>query len=201
MLFLNLLSKYLKGNSCCELNNLKEKMLPFLKTWAISNSLKTRPINEILCFMRENGIPSLPCDSRSLLGTPKSRNVIEMPPGKYVHFSFKKRINDILSSLSEKNMAIPQKLLLDINIDGVPLRKSSTSLFWVIMARIRNIPQSRVFVVGVYHGYKKPNCYNQLLRPMVDELKEMYTNFQFQDKNIEVQIRSFICDAPAKASC
>lgn len=174
-------------------------MRPFLKTWAVSNQIKTKPINEILGFFRENGFSNLPSDYRCLLGTPKRRNIIDMAPGKYVHFGFKAGISNILSALCEENVTIPEEVILDINIDGVPLRKSSNSLFWVIMARIKNIKESNVFVAGIYHGYKKPNCFNEFLRPMVDELKELLNRFQFRDRGIIVRIRSIICDAPAKA--
>jgi len=40
---------------------------------------------------------------------------------------------------------------LDLNIDGLPISKSSKSQLWPILGRISGLS----FAIGVYHGYQK----------------------------------------------
>lgn len=46
---------------------------------------------------------------------------------------------------------------MNINVDGLPLSKSSGSQFWPIMASIEEIDiYTEPFLIGVYHGMSKP---------------------------------------------
>lgn len=133
-----------------DINNTK-KAEEFLKNWTFKNNINRNALSELLTFLKTNVWPELPKDSRTLLKTPKTREVIAVDPGQYVHLGIKPSLDQILSKSSKE---IPNEILLDINIDGVPLTKSNQSSFWLILARIYNLNKRHVFTIGVYFGYK-----------------------------------------------
>ena len=123
----------------------------------------------LLIFLKSNDFPQLPKDSRTLLQTPKSRDVVCVDPGEYVHIGLKNGLDNILRN--EQN--IPNTLRLDFNIDGVPLSKSTNSSFWLILARVFNLNDQPIFTVGIYFGKNKPKSFSEFLTPFVEELKNL----------------------------
>lgn len=86
-----------------------------------------------------------------------------------------------------------------INIDGLPLSKSSSSQLYPILCSLFEYPHN-IFVIGVYHGYEKPTSANKLLEDFVQEATEFVNNdFTCQGKRLPFKIKGFICDAPAKS--
>lgn len=103
----------------------------FLRQWYFKNDVSQKALNEILLFLKNNAWLNLPADSRTLLRTPKETAVVPVSPGNYVHIGLKTSLDLLFATLQDK----PSKLLLDFNIDGVPISKSSSSGFWLILAR------------------------------------------------------------------
>lgn len=67
---------------------------------------------------------------------------------------------------------MPREVKININIDGLPLSKSSGSQFWPILASIDiNDLYTEPFAVGVFHGMSKPNNVNDFLRPFVNKVQ------------------------------
>lgn len=62
-------------------------------------------------------------------------------------------------------------IMVDIGVDGVPLAKASKSRLWPILGNI--YPYNTIFLIGVYHGYKKPVCANEFVMQFVDEMKDL----------------------------
>ena len=118
-----------------------------------------------------------------------------MSSGKYMHLGLKSNIETFLKNSVDQNIEL---LEIDIGIDGVLLTKSSSSQLWTILGHI--VGHQFIFVVGIYHGYKKPYSADQFLIPFVDEFLNLHSNGLIcHNKHIEVKIRSFICDAPARS--
>lgn len=64
-------------------------------------------------------------------------------------------------------------LYLSINIDGVPLFKSSGSSLY---PTLDSIPCSQqIFLIGCYHGHKNPKDFNDFLKDFVDETIDLIT--------------------------
>lgn len=167
----------------------------FLLIWAPKYNIKANALNELLQFLKHSIGLNVPTDSRTLLKTPQNREVLDCPPGKYVHIGFKSNFDNLLAKF--KNVSL---LELDFNIDGVPITKSNRSCFWPVLCRVWNLDKRFIFVVGIYHGYNKPNDFNQYLRPLVSELKELLMNgYENSSNNICVKVRAIICDAPARS--
>lgn len=168
----------------------------FLINWKFTHNVTNAALNDLLSFLQKNGHPYLPRDSRTLLKTPKAREVIDVNPGKYVHIGLELSLTTILSNAEEEL----DQICLDFNVDGLPISRSSNSGFWLILGKIHNSRKcNKVFVIGIYHGYNKPSCFSQFLRPHIDELKNLISKFFFKNRNIPIQIRAYICDAPARS--
>ena len=60
---------------------------------------------------------------------------------------------------------------LILNIDGVPLCKSSNMQAWPILCQINN---GQVFVVALYTGENKPTPVKEYLADFTDELKNTF---------------------------
>lgn len=91
-------------------------------------------------------------------------------------------------------------LKLYIAIDGVSISNSSTSQLWPIVGFIPIFTNSIPFVIGIYHGFRKPNDSNLFLKELVQEahgLNEI--GFYFKNRCVRVLISVFICDAPARS--
>lgn len=68
-----------------------------------------------------------PSDVRTLLGTPKSTPLKIVPPGEYYHEGL---VNELVRVLSKYNI---ENVNLTLNIDGLPLSKSSGQQLWPIL--------------------------------------------------------------------
>ena len=102
-------------------------------------------------------------DPRTLLHTQVTYDVSDLAGGLYYHFG-------ILSNLSQK--AEPHLYLLDdgfcfslqINIDGLPLFKSTSDQFWPILGKIQNLCDKTPFIIGLFSGQNKPSNLNDYLK-------------------------------------
>lgn len=87
---------------------------------------------------------------------------------------------------------------LPLNIDGLPLAKSSNASLWPIL--VSNTVHNDVYIVGAYYGYKKPNDSNVFLQPLVNELIYFINEGYFHNNyKIKISLFALICDAPAKS--
>ena len=117
-----------------------------------------------------------------------------MRNGVYAHIGIENSIKKYLMNTSHGDEIIK----LDIGVDGVPVAKSSTSQLWPILGNI--VSSSDVFIIGIFHSYKKPVCANEYMLPFVNEMIQLQEKkINFRSRQYEVQIRSFICDAPARS--
>uniref|UniRef100_A0A3B4XDC6 Uncharacterized protein n=1 Tax=Seriola lalandi dorsalis TaxID=1841481 RepID=A0A3B4XDC6_SERLL len=92
-------------------------------------------------------------------------------------------------------------LTLRVNIDGVPLVRSSKMELWPIFAKIKELPKSNVIIIGLYAGPTKPNSVEDYLNDFIQALK-VITNegLHYNGKHYNIALPdAFICDAPARA--
>lgn len=93
-----------------------------------------------------------------------------------------------------------ERISIKINIDGLPVYKSSKDEFWPILFNIEEAPGLPPMIIGVYSGKSKPCDINLFLKPFVDEMEEVLKNgVQINGHTISVSIRCFICDSPARS--
>lgn len=126
-----------------------------LRSWGIDNQIKHCALNSLLTILRKHFPASdLPSDARSLVRTPRSTEILSETGAKsqYWHYGLMKAIHDALSR--RKN--IESHAELDINIDGLPMFRSSLCSFWPILVQIHELrDEVPPLIVGIFSGKSK----------------------------------------------
>lgn len=166
--------------------------------WYVTHKISEAAGNGLLKVLKKYH-PNLPQNIKTLKKTPRENStdraeIFEMGEGQYSHIGLRKSVEKFLKTTFFKENVIK----FDVGIDGVPLTKSSNSQIWPILGNI--IPYKEVFMIGIFHGYKKPACANTFLQPFIDEMEDIKKKpIIYKGNRIQVEIRSFICDAPARS--
>lgn len=103
-----------------------------------AHNISQNCITDLLGILRRHGHLELPNDARSLMRTPRCLpNVVNVRGGQYVHFGLEESIKRAIVKYNCTDSIIS----FNINIDGLPICKSSGSQFWPILGDIvkRNI--------------------------------------------------------------
>lgn len=92
-------------------------------------------------------------------------------------------------------------IYLDFNFDGLPLFKSNNLSVWPILCRSLTLESlNKPFIVGLFTAKGKPEPLDLYLQDFIEKLNEIIeNNVQIGHKIFQIRIRSFICDAPARA--
>lgn len=164
-----------------------------MASWATRNSCKRSTVNELLDILRRQG-HRLPKDARTLLKTPKKVGTVEKCGGTYAYFGLASGIMKVLS----QNPAFGENDVgLSINIDGIPLFKSSNMQMWPILCSFHFCSP---FIVALYCGQAKPNSVKDYLSDFLTELQQLEQDGIIHGrKTLQVTVKAFICDAPARA--
>ncbi|KAL5022613.1 hypothetical protein ScPMuIL_001768 [Solemya velum] len=145
----------------------------------------------------------LPKDPRTLLKTAKNYAVTEICGGSYHHSGIATCISEeLLSATSPLSVYDIDAVALQINIDGLPLFKSSSTQFWPILGRIVQPFVSKRFIIGLYLGTKKPGSVHDYLNEFGNEMsaiQEFGLHIGEIDHRLHVKISCIICDTPARA--
>lgn len=169
----------------------------FLSSWAVRENIPQASLRILLRGIKQYTYDAchcnIPSDPRTLLHTPRSDNIRKCGNGEYCHFSLLKSIKTFVSASENAT-----NIKISINIDGLPLSKSSHQQLWPILGSTAE--SKKVFIIGAYFGIQKPSNLEDFLREFVEETKllcreRIITN----NKYIQCSIDSIICDAPAKA--
>ena len=168
-----------------------------LARWAVSNNISHKATTDLLKVL-QHVIPDLPNDSRTLLGTIKIIKCTSVAGGDYFYFGVQYWLEKYVNLMGAN--ICPNILHININIDGIPLFKSSTTSLWPILASISDNQKSDVFPVALFGGTSKPNSVNDYLSEFVAEMKILEnTGFVFEGKIFNIFLNAVICDAPARA--
>jgi hypothetical protein len=166
-----------------------------LKLWASTNKCQHRSLNELLDILRQQG-HELPKDARTLLETPRNVPVLTKCGGQYIYFGIEQGIIKNLSKY-QKNAQHLNSIELVINIDGLPLFKSSSQQFWPILCQFNKLD---VFVIALFYGTSKPTSVDEYLHDFLQEFDIIKSNgILYNERKYEVKLRCFCCDAPARS--
>ena len=136
-----------------------------LATWATKANITRSGTNELVEILRKQG-HCLPKDARTrVIGTPQVVTLGEKCGGRYYYFGIKFNILQILKQnpvFIESN----DNILLKINIDGVPLFKSTNTQMWPIMGHFGGLEP---FVIALYCGQNKPNSVQEYMSDFLHE--------------------------------
>ena len=171
-----------------------------LAHWACTHNVTHSALSDLLKILKLQGL-DVPQTAASLLKTPRSVTVEQKSGGNYIYFGLAKSISTHLSTMSYDVQQNEKEIELHVNIDGLPLFKSSSLSVWPILCSFSNSTQlrSKPFPVALFCGLKKPSNLDFLL-DFIEESKTLSRDgFVYNGTHVSVKIVCIICDAPAKA--
>jgi len=125
-----------------------------LSEWARKFGVTHNSLRELLTVLIPLH-PSLPKDPRTLLRTSNHIQIKQICCGLYHHFGVENGLRSLLQQLPcDLFQQSRMKIEIQINIDGLPLFKSSNAQFWPILGRATKPITSEPFVIGLYLGEK-----------------------------------------------
>ena len=169
--------------------------LEFIRV-AVKRGLGRETLNELVSVLNKYNKGCFPKDARACVGSLRSVPVSTVSPGIYHHFGLENCISRALRYVSLN----AGELCLQFNVDGLPISRSSTLSFWPILARVtcQNFV-SRVLLVGLYCGDKKPDSIATFLNEFLVELRQLLlSGITVGEREFVLRLHSFVCDAPAR---
>ncbi|CAI6365904.1 unnamed protein product [Macrosiphum euphorbiae] len=150
--------------------------------------------------MKSEGL-QVPSDERTLIKTPQSHEIVNMDNGSYIHFGLKQILTPILKKDFNK-IDFNNVLKLGINIDGLPISKSSKNQLWPILLSIINCSELSNFVIpiGIFQGLTKPSSVTEYFHPFLLDISILLdSGLCVNDKIFKFEIGHIVCDSQAKA--
>ena len=169
-----------------------------LSAWATKFNQSHAALAELLEILIKSNL-DLPRDPRTLLATPKETEIKNIAGGQYYHFGIQSSIVAKLDTFSLE-LGNVDTLTLHINIDGLPLHRSSNESLWPILGIIKEFPGSEPCVIGVFSGKSKPQPVHEFLNDFVEEMSVLQDQgLEYDGRKFAVKLDAFICDAPARS--
>lgn len=112
--------------------NDNETFIHNISKWAIEEKISHESLRRLLQILQTHTNYTLPKDPRTLLQTPKSTEIIQIENGDYCHLGLEKALLKIIKERKKLNIAL-DNIQLFINIDGLPIYKSSAKSLWPIL--------------------------------------------------------------------
>lgn len=175
-------------------NNLPESIAQWANQYGVAHSAIDALLKILQPFHND-----LPSTARTLFGTVRSSSIKPISGGEYCHFGIANGIQEHFKCYGP----VPDGTVnidLQINIDGLPLFKSSQMQVWPILCCINQMLPKDPFVIGIFSGKSKPCSLDEYLEMFVDETILLQKNgLSIAGHLYNINIDSFICDAPARA--
>ena len=168
-----------------------------ISEWLATSNCSREKSNELLGILRTSGgHTNLPKDIRTLIHTPRDVSSVLKCGGQYIYSGIMKGIIESFSI--NPKLQESEVLMLDVNIDGLPLCKSSKSQLWPIIGSINS--SDYVFTIATFHANSKPTSVDEFLLDFITEAnKYIDNNISIKSRKYKFQIRAIICDAPARS--
>lgn len=190
-------------STCAENKDKNISLRKKLASWAIEENITQNSFRKLLEILRnENDLTSfhnLPKDPRTMLSTPNNLRSVKMGTGSFYYFGIAQSINILINQC---NVVLPNctSFELAVNIDGLPISKSSSTCLWPILVQIKSIEvlKKYVLMVALYYGNGKPKNPNEYLKEFVNEAIYLITNgILINNQKYDFKIKVIICDTPA----
>lgn len=140
--------------------------------------------------------PNLPTSYKTLLNTPRHIKILPCGSGEMWYKGIRTNLDfiDLSEYVIEKG-----KIILNINMDGMPVSKSSSKKFWPILGHLEGT-KSEPFIIAIYYGKHDPDTIDDFLIQFIAEIDELQNNgYNFNNINYEFEILNYILDAPARS--
>ena len=179
-----------------EKSNLKKKLMK----WSEEFSIKSNAFSSLLKILKGERHPTLPADCRTLLKTVRKSNLIQNHDGSQMtYFGI---VKNLLAHDLKKICNGDKDVKLKINIDGLPISKSTGDQFWPILCQVVSKYKISPFLVACYWGKTKPKSVDDFLDCFIKEMHSIKSNGFNQDgTSYNVAIHSIVCDARVSIKC
>lgn len=176
-----------------------------LRGWVFKYKISHVAVNKLLTIINKRNcnscFPNLPSNSRTFLHTPREVDIRNMDPGLYCHLGIRVQIEKwfLINNVNLHTDIIE----ISVNIDGLPISKSSSSQVYPILCILENMKNFKnpIILVGIYQGNEKPKDFNMFLRQFVDEAIDLTNNgIKIINKTYKFKIKMILMDAVAKSS-
>ena len=157
---------YVSSSSDDQNKNFDGEINEILCDWSLQYEITHVGLASLLCILKPY-FPTLPQHPRTLLKTPTMSEVKKLKSGgDYCHIGLENGLKNCINDLF-----IPENtnIHLQINIDGLPLFKSSCVSVWPILCIINNFSMKEPFFVGIYSGKEKPPSAAEFVEEFVEE--------------------------------
>jgi len=114
-----------------------------LREWCTEYDIHRTAVNKLLCILKPV-CPSLPLDARTLLQTPRQVEVKSLDKGVYAYLGL---ADGLQRALVSEPIADNEEVHVQVNVDGLPLFKSSNIQIWPILCLIKKPYVAEPFVV------------------------------------------------------
>ena len=163
-------------------------MICKLSAWAVRNRCTRIAVNELLSILRNCGL-ELPKDSRTLVNTPRVVITSKLCVGNYCYYGLPK---GILNRLHALHTVHSNKMELFVNVDGLPLFKSSSIQLWPILC---SFDSCNPFLVAIFCGDSVDDFMSDFL---IEYCELKASGLKDGSQLYFVRIKVFICDVPAR---
>ena len=155
-----------------------------LANLSVKNSCTRACVDELLEILRDS-LLNLPKDLRTLLGTVRNVSYIDQCGEKYIYFGVEENITRILNGCN----VLMQNIKVKVNIDGLPLSKSSKSQLWSILG---SFEKSEVFIIAIFAFTSKPDSVDFYMTDFIQEVNSLQSNgMLFNGRYIDFSVGFF----------
>lgn len=170
-----------------------------LRKWTTTYNVPQAALKSIIKIVNKNFHANLPTDPRTLMKTPRSVSYSEIGNGindqLYWHQGLEICLRNCFNNITQS-----VSISININIDGLPLHKSTHKNFWPVLFNIHEYPSIHPMAIGIFYGDSKPDNVTNYLTPFVQEIEPLLKNgLEVNGHKISIRIRCFVCDSPARA--
>ena len=169
-----------------------------LADWVNEFGIKHNAVDKLLCLLQSAG-HRLPATARTLLKTPKDVVISEKSGMQYAYLDICKQLSKFVKRLPQCSIENLEEFEISLNIDGLPLFKSSSTSLWPILCAVVNVIPVQVFPVAIVCGSSKPSDLMFLTDTVNDLIKFLDCGLMVDGKHFAIHLRCIVCDAPAKA--
>ena len=179
-------------------DNVKNNFSADLAKLLLQHGVSQNFSDDLLKLLKECGHPYLPKTARSLLRTPRETKTQEKSGMDYKYLGLVPALTSALQGQIAEDAEITE-LKLSLNIDGLPIFKSTKESLWPILCAVMNIQPLVVFPIALAYGRSKPADLSFLDDTITDLHDVIQNGLSVDGKSFKVSLQCVICDAPAKA--
>ena len=170
-------------------------MVNELAKWILAFKISRSASNKLLQILRQNGHGDLPKCTRTILQTPRCVASEKKCGGDYIYLGIARGITRTLNANAQHNFE-NDTISLVVNVDGVPLYKSSSVQAWPLLCMFG---KTSPFIVAVFVGNSKPSNLGDFLHDFIVEYEMLSENgFEHDGHIFHLKLLAFVCDAPAR---